>query len=351
MIKSRNIILRVSIFGIYLILFCSYTTLAQEQPESTGSISGFVYDSETKEPLRSANIFLSKTTLGATSDQTGYFEIKDVPPGRFILVFRYIGYSQKSILLEMDGNENVHINDMQLDSQQVELDYIDVTSTRPVGWMRNYEYFQAAFLGRTQNASQTEIINPEVITFSTNPDNGNLTADASGELHVINNALGYELFITLDIFSWNRETDTGEFYFKARINELTPEREAQKQEWAESRARTFQGSFRHFLQLLVDKKAEDDFRLEYGSIEFIAEGKGRYAETFIFKVNSRGDRALNVQYGRRNQSEIEVSDNQWIYLDQYGNLINPENVAVSGYWASQRVADFLPFDYQNAEGE
>ncbi|TKJ41025.1 hypothetical protein CEE37_05000 [candidate division LCP-89 bacterium B3_LCP] len=56
------------------------------------SISGIIYDSDSKEPLLGANITLVGTRLGAATDLNGIFKIKDVPPGSYDLEVSMIGY-------------------------------------------------------------------------------------------------------------------------------------------------------------------------------------------------------------------------------------------------------------------
>lgn len=329
----------------FLFYLCTISLLVTGMANGqSGKISGFLYDSETEDPLPAANIFLSKTTLGTTSDQSGYFELKNIPPGQFTLVFRFVGYTQKSFSIEVQEDEEIRVNDIHLDPDAIELKKIDVTSSKPVEWMRNLEQFKNAFLGETENASRTEIKNPEILNFYKDPDNGDLIAESPEELHVVNRALGYELFITLDSFSWSTREETGGFYFKARIVELDSENGQQKNEWEKNRLDTFHGSFRHFLQSLVRDEVKKNFKFGNGSIEFIAEGKGRYADTYIYQVKARGE-ALHVQNGLH-ESGMEILDDQWLLLDSYGNLKNPDKVGLSGYWSTHRIADFLPFDYQ-----
>ena len=60
---------------------------------TVGKIAGIVTDSETKEPLMGVNIFLQGTSLGAATDEDGYFVILNIPPGNYTLQAAYIGYA------------------------------------------------------------------------------------------------------------------------------------------------------------------------------------------------------------------------------------------------------------------
>ena len=60
---------------------------------TSGKIVGMVIDEETGQPLIGANIILKGTSMGAAADITGRYMILNVPPGRYILIVRMIGYA------------------------------------------------------------------------------------------------------------------------------------------------------------------------------------------------------------------------------------------------------------------
>ena len=61
--------------------------------QSTGSIVGKLTDKEmNNEPLAFANVVLKGTTKGTTSDFDGLFEINNLEPGTYTVVFTFLGY-------------------------------------------------------------------------------------------------------------------------------------------------------------------------------------------------------------------------------------------------------------------
>ncbi|NNF19759.1 MAG: TonB-dependent receptor plug domain-containing protein, partial [Flavobacteriaceae bacterium] len=61
--------------------------------QSTGTITGKLIDKEVNdEPLAFANVLLKGTTKGTTSDFDGLFEIGNLEPGSYTVVFSYLGY-------------------------------------------------------------------------------------------------------------------------------------------------------------------------------------------------------------------------------------------------------------------
>ncbi|MCP4229637.1 MAG: TonB-dependent receptor [bacterium] len=63
----------------------------------TGSISGIVVDGVSKAPLNGALVAIKGTSSYATSDDSGYFVISDVPAGRAVLDVARIGYKKQSL--------------------------------------------------------------------------------------------------------------------------------------------------------------------------------------------------------------------------------------------------------------
>jgi iron complex outermembrane receptor protein len=69
----------------------------------TGSIQGKVTDGKTGEALRNANVVLQGTSMGASSDARGQYEIKNVPPGVYTLVVTFLGYEQSRMNVTVAG--------------------------------------------------------------------------------------------------------------------------------------------------------------------------------------------------------------------------------------------------------
>jgi len=95
---------------------------------NTGKIAGFVKDKETGAPLVGANIIIKGTNLGSTSDMQGNYYIIRVPPGRYDIEARYMGYHPKTIT-----NVAVHVDlttkvNFELESNVIEFPTLMVTA-------------------------------------------------------------------------------------------------------------------------------------------------------------------------------------------------------------------------------
>ncbi len=73
-------------------------TIGYLSAQENGSIVGKLTDKEAdNEPLAFANILIKNTTKGTTSDFDGLFELPDVEPGTYTLVFSFLGYETLEI--------------------------------------------------------------------------------------------------------------------------------------------------------------------------------------------------------------------------------------------------------------
>lgn len=82
---------------LLLLGLCAICTF-QISAQGTGSIVGKLTDKETNdEPLPFANILIKGTAKGTTSDFDGLYEIPNLDPGAYTLVFSFLGYETVEI--------------------------------------------------------------------------------------------------------------------------------------------------------------------------------------------------------------------------------------------------------------
>ena len=82
---------------------------------TTGKIAGRVVNSSTGEPLPGANVVVIGTTVGATTDQEGYYFIINLPPGGYDVSASFIGYekvtqSEVRVLVDLTSTLNFSLN-------------------------------------------------------------------------------------------------------------------------------------------------------------------------------------------------------------------------------------------------
>ncbi len=74
------------------------------------TISGVVTDRKTGESLPGANVALQGTQQGAAADANGHYEIRDVAPGTYTLVARFIGYQPARKLITVKAGKNIEVS-------------------------------------------------------------------------------------------------------------------------------------------------------------------------------------------------------------------------------------------------
>jgi len=97
------------------------------KPSSGNMISGCVIDDSSKICLPGANVFLTETTFGASTNEKGKFIISNIPNGCYNLQCMYIGYKTVTINdINISENKCVHL-DIEMRMEPIRLKEITVT--------------------------------------------------------------------------------------------------------------------------------------------------------------------------------------------------------------------------------
>src|SRR5690606_2966876 len=80
------------------------------QAQESGKITGKVFDKDTGDPLPGANVFLEGTSLGAATTPDGEYIIRQVKPGNYNMIIKYIGYEEKRVPVTVQPGETLEIN-------------------------------------------------------------------------------------------------------------------------------------------------------------------------------------------------------------------------------------------------
>ena len=108
---------------IYFLLFLAFSF-----SQTTGKISGIIYDAETGEPIIGANIVVVGTDLGASSDTDGSFFIININPGTYSLKVHYIGYAPLILnQVSVSVNRTNQLEPILIEQSSIEGETIQVT--------------------------------------------------------------------------------------------------------------------------------------------------------------------------------------------------------------------------------
>lgn len=361
---------------------------AQPQvPRGTATLTGTVVDAETGDPLANANVFIAVSMRGTATNADGMFRLENVPLGAQRLYVSVIGYEPEARNLNL-REARVHVLDFELQPAVLEEEGVTVEAERDAKWQQRYERFVRQFIGETPNAQQTEIQNPEVLSFDGGV--GTLEAEAAEPLVIENRALGYRVTYFLEDFKTTptRTQYDGEPLFEELDG--TPEEQAQ---WQARRRTAFLGSFHHLLlSMLAGETEAQGFRLfsrpssgggpasnspfnqrqtmsgqrfpiETGDIlkdgetdtERILDFQGMVEVVFLGETETEAYKTWRAQATGSGLSRSRAPKYQtsqfWLErgpatVDYKGDVVDPYGVTVSGFFAFERVADQLPKEYR-----
>lgn len=116
----------VNLLAVLSVLFMLFSSPLMAQ---FGTIRGFVYEEETGEPVIFTNVYLYKTSMGAPTDENGYFAITRIPPGDYILMVTYIGFDSLQIPLTIKSGDLI-TEKLYLKSAALTLGEVSISAAR-----------------------------------------------------------------------------------------------------------------------------------------------------------------------------------------------------------------------------
>jgi len=255
------------------------------------TINGYLLDSENNRPVAFANVFLAQTTIGTSTNESGYF-IMEVPSGEYQLVTSHIGFELNIQDITFKQDTSLHLILQQKIKTLKEL----VVSPDTTNWFSNYKLFVGSFIGETRNAEFTKIQNPKDIYFYYDDYQNKLYGFSNKEIVIINEALGYKIFYTLREFEMNFKSGFLISYGIPRFQTLNPPSKKQLRTWQKNRRKAYNGSFYHFLSSLKQNKIKENgfqvreiFRTKVDKDTTLVRGKIQYFRKKLMESSKTND--------------------------------------------------------------
>lgn len=120
----NNSSIRSNLLLALLLFFCFQNVFGQN-----AVIRGFIYESETGEPVIFTNVYLSKTSLGAASDVNGYFAITKIPAGQYMLMVSYMGFDTLKLPVTLKANDLI-TKKLYLTKSTFNLEEVNISAAR-----------------------------------------------------------------------------------------------------------------------------------------------------------------------------------------------------------------------------
>lgn len=337
---------------VLLLFLTAFSSAAYSQQPA--SISGYVIDGSNRKPLENVNVYISNTSLGASTDRDGYFHIKSIPPGIHELVVSIVGYEYqtKSLLTKKESDLRLRF---ELRPVIYETESTEILGEYPTDWLEDLATFKRLFLGQSDFASNCYIENQEVLDFFWIGDT--LRARAVQPLSVVNLSMGYYINCILVNFMWDNTAHRCSWLIKPEYNDLEGRDDLDYNLWSANRREAYGGSLAHFLNCIVNRTLRDDGYVLY----FVDRAGERDSKEELLQTIVPYDTLLNPgdiagEYALEFHGYLCIVYNDfqvsWIRLNSPGVILNswghpqePKPFDVFGYWASRGIADFLPSFY------
>jgi hypothetical protein len=236
------------LYSFFLLLFCfNLSIFAQEGY----IISGVVKDN--KEVLPGASVYVSGYKIATVTNGDGKFTLPKLAVGSYDILVQMIGYLPLS--------KNVIITDKPI---MVELKLTESTTRlnevviKPDPDREYYlSLFRDFFIGKTPNAVQCKILNPNVLDIDYDKRSRILTVKTSDFLIIENQALGYRIKYLLEQFDYSFN-DRMLFYAGYPTFEEMKGGKAKQRKWGKNREIAYLGSSQHFFASLHENKVSEN---------------------------------------------------------------------------------------------
>jgi hypothetical protein len=253
--------------------------------------------------------------------------------------------------------------------------------------------FKQEFLGRTYNAAQCKLLNPDVLYFNYDKASKILTATANEILVVQNNALGYKIKYVLTDFQYDENTRIVSYQGYPSFEEM-PGTLKQEALWAKNRKIAYLGSITHFIRCIYNNRVyQEGFRvyklmnrpmmgiqpdtgakqmllveepvvfdslltvvnkdikaLSYKDCLYVVYKNEPEPENFVgLNLNIKKVPTADIEHN--GQSSLVYLLQKAVEIDKQG-LFDPVNgLFFEGYWAWEKNADLMPLEYTAVVGD
>ena len=359
-------------FAFLAIFFLSAFAFAQS---ANFKITGKVIDGATSHALQAASVFAQSTTIGTATDADGNFTLT-LPNGGYDLVITFTGYETVTRrITTADGDDKNIVITIRPKVNSLEDVVVKASNEVKDGWEKYGSFFLENFLGKTTNSKLCSITNKDVLKFYFSKKRNRLKVLANAPLEIENHALGYKLKYALDSFTHEYTTQASTYTGYPLFEEMQPVNAEQKTTWQVNRFKAYKGSMLHFMRSVYSRSLkEEGFEIQfvaktsdretavklpdfYGALNYNKEDSTQ----MVYIIPNQPDIAvlynkeepeagyilLNEDEPKKyEQSIITIVSNTSIAIEQNGYYFDQNDITITGYWAWDKIADMVPYEYR-----
>lgn len=348
----------------YLVLLLSTLSYCLQAQEF---IKGCLIDEKSEQALFGAFVYYNGESVGVSTKLDGCFALKLIPESTTAIIISSLGYELK--VLENRG-EAIDLGTIKLTPK---VDNLETVSLVTDDWSRQKKeaIFLRNFLGTILYADDCVVKNLAQIELRFNRNTNLLTAVSNEPIIIINNALGYELRYDLIEFEVKFESiipdkniqisqaskQTLDLLLKPRYKELESffagtvffkelgKKGIPSKKHLKARKTIYEISPLLFYRAMSQNVLnENKFFLNkdkaiLNSSDHIRVSLADNIYKVVFRENS-----YNVADRNGQQTIVEIRE-QPIYIDEFGNLLTPQNILLGGSMSYMQVSGMLPLSY------
>lgn len=338
-------------------------------------IAGKVIDAATKLPLQGASVFAQNSTMGTATFAEGDFSFW-LPNGGYDLAITFTGYETVTKRVSMNDTENKNLL-FELKQKDKAMEEVSIKTSNEIkdGWQKQGDFFTEYFIGKTSNSKHCVLKNKEALKFYFSKKRNRLKVLAAEPLLIENMALGYVIKYTLDSFVYDYNTQVSTFTGYPLFEPMQPADAVQANLWQANRQVAYKGSILHFMRSVYQKKlSEEGFEIQfiiknnneemaipvknmYGGINYNKDDSTQLVEihpnqTEVAIIYKNEEPAMDyleqhVESPKKFQlSVISIPATETIGIEQNGFYFDQNDIAITGYWSWEKVADMLPYDFK-----
>ena len=120
------------IFVLSFLILYSLITTAQQKT----TILGYVKDADNGEPLVFANVLIQGASIGTTTDENGFYELKNIAPGEYKVEVRMIGYKKQIRGVTIKDEKFVQLN-FGLVTKIIELEEVTIEAGKTIDELKS----------------------------------------------------------------------------------------------------------------------------------------------------------------------------------------------------------------------
>ena len=341
-----------------------------------------VKDKNTLEPIENVHIFLANTTYGTVSDHEGRVSLSIPEELKEDMIISHLSY-EVLVISNFQYQKLLDGTSQLLNPNSLQLNEIEISSRISKKRKKQIKRFLKAFFGDNKEGDQCKLLNSEVLIFQ--EDNQELKVTATDLLKIENPFLGYKLNYFLKYLKIDKN---GSIEFLGQSHFIDWVIESNQEEIEQNRLKTYQNSPKYFFKSFID----GDYAQLGFDVSQVYYDEGRFhlekviKRDSIFKASKNGskftiqfDNYLQVinknkqdisyaavgvrpgglesqRFGSTGRTESAFVNFQtshfyklspYIILNKHGNILNTKDIREYGYWAEQKMAHELPFNYGN----